>query len=824
MARRKHIHLRAIGVASNSFSSTDRAFSQEPRPVGNRKRHAADIREGLTTLVDGLGRAAAAQARHGVPEEQRGRSVTVTSRPGVQLSLPDAGVATRDRALLGLRRRWPTNGERRQNDNEQVEEARFFITERGFENMLTNLDEYVGWRGGRRPRNFLLFETADGFHESNVEEYWTDDETRLPLAAANAEWEIWTRRNLDAAFLSAAEEIGVDFEGGVTRFVDVDVRTVIATRRDVERLIEESAAVIELRGANTLVPPAEIVAAVVGDRGGGDAAARIRPAARGAPVVTLLDTGVNRRNPLLSGSLPASRCHAASLGWNVNDTDGHGTKMAGVALYGDLDETLGGAGEVTLDIALESVVVSAPGDPTKLPAREALAAAVDIVERTELPRVFCLAATAVGEAEDGRPTSTSATLDALAYSDGNSTRLICAAVGNVQTSASRPYRVSHYATQNVDHGVQSPAQALNALSVGAITNKCSTTSLLAPEGGLSPTSRTTQAWQVTHPRKPDIVMEGGNHFIDVGGRTSIPHVPDMVTTTSRDLARPVTVTGETSAATAAAARLACRTRARYPSMRAETIRALMVNSARWTDEMERLRQAHLGSGLSPARAAEQVLRCFGWGVPDEERLFWSADDALTMVIEDTLRPFALAGSYVRMAQMKSFRLPWPDRALEALGATPIEMRCTLSYFVEPDPVEFARGRRELYASHRLKFDLKRHGETDDQALGRFNSEVDAEPGSADDAGWMLGSRLRTRGSLQQDIWQGRAYQLRQRDLLMVAPNRGWWTRRTHRRYDRDVQFSLVVTITTPEVRTSLWAEAMAQVEASVPLAAAVVAS
>jgi hypothetical protein len=205
-------------------------------------------------------------------------------------------------------------------------------------------------------------------------------------------------------------------------------------------------------------------------------------------------------------------------------------------------------------------------------------------------------------------------------------------------------------------------------------------------------------------------------------------------------------------------------------------------------------------------------------------LFWSADDALTMVVEDTLRPFTLAGTYVRIAQMKSFRLPWPDQALDALGAAPIEMRCTLSYFVEPDPAEFAAGRRELYASHRLKFDLKRHGETDGQALARYNSDVEAEPGGADDVGWLLGARLRTRGSLHQDVWSGRAYQLRDRNLLMVAPNRGWWTRRMHRRYDRDVHFSLVVTITSPEVRTDLYTETLAQVQASVPLAAAIVAT
>jgi len=822
MARHKHIHLRAIGAASESFTSPDTGRGSTPPPVPNRRQHAANLREGLDPLLGGLDKLVAAQERHGVPPGNRGRAVTVRARPGVQLYLPDAGLDTRNRALLGVRRRWPAAAEGRRNDSLQVDEARFFVTEKGLADMTATLEEYIVWTAGRRPKNFYLFESADAFGSSTIEEYWTDDEAKLPIATASSEWEIWTRRSLDDAFLSAADAIGVDIEGSVTRFVDVDVRTIIGSRRDVERLIHESAAVVELRGASSFAPPAEIAASSERVAEMDRAVERITPAPAGNPVVTILDTGVNRRHPMLSSSLPARRCHTALPAWSSADGDGHGTKMAGIALFGEVDAVLAGTEDTELEIGLESVVVSAPGNPDRLPAREALANAVRIVERTTLPRVFCLAATAVGEAEDGRPTSTSATLDALAFNDGEATRLICVAVGNVQTSATRPYRTSHYAGHNEDHGVQSPAQALNALSVGAVTNKCSTANLLAPSGGLSPTSRTTHAWRVSHPRKPDIVMEGGNHFVASGGRTSIPHVPDMVRTTSRDLSRLVTVTGETSAATAAAAHLAGVTKARYPAMRAETIRALMVNSARWTGEMERLHAGHVATGMSTTKATEQVLRCFGWGVPDEERLFWSAEDALTLVIEDTMRPFMRAQGYVRMGQMKSFNLPWPDAALEQLGATPVEMRCTLSYFVEPDPIEFAVGRRELYASHRLKFDLKQYGESVEQALSRFNDDVEAEPGPNDDGGWLLGNRSRPRGSLQHDVWRGRAYELRERNLLMVAPNRGWWAKLPRQRYDNDVRFSLVVTISSPEAEVDLYAEVLTQVQASAALATAVV--
>ncbi len=37
--------------------------------------------------------------------------------------------------------------------------------------------------------------------------------------------------------------------------------------------------------------------------------------------------------------------------------------------------------------------------------------------------------------------------------------------------------------------------------------------------------------------------------------------------------------------------------------------------------------------------------------------------------------------------MKYFKLPWPSSELAKLNQTTVEMRCTLSYFVEPDPTQ-----------------------------------------------------------------------------------------------------------------------------------------
>jgi hypothetical protein len=166
--------------------------------------------------------------------------------------------------------------------------------------------------------------------------------------------------------------------------------------------------------------------------------------------VTLLDTGVNRENPFLTASLPVDRCHVAQAGWDPFDSNGHGTKMAGVALFGDIERLIGSAEPVRLLVGLESVTVAEPGSAFRLPARDALREAINIVEASPRRRVYCLAATALGEAEDGRPTSTSSMLDQLAFGDGRHTRLICAAAGNVATGPEYPYQVSQYETLNVN--------------------------------------------------------------------------------------------------------------------------------------------------------------------------------------------------------------------------------------------------------------------------------------------------------------------------------------------------------------------------------------
>lgn len=84
-----------------------------------------------------------------------------------------------------------------------------------------------------------------------------------------------------------------------------------------------------------------------------------------------------------------------------------------------------------------------------------------------------------------------------------------------------------------------------------------------------------------------------------------------------------------------------------------------------------------------------------------------------------------------MREMHLHNFPWPKDALVSLGKTPVEIRVTLSYFIEPSPgiIERGAGGRYKYESHGLRFEVKRPTEKIDDFRARINRQVrDEEEG------------------------------------------------------------------------------------------------
>jgi hypothetical protein len=238
----------------------------------------------------------------------------------------------------------------------------------------------------------------------------------------------------------------------------------------------------------------------------------------------------------------------------------------------------------------------------------------------------------------GGPTAWSAALDKLSMGvgadfsiDDEDKKLFVVSVGNIRDDLQH----GEYSARNDLEPVENPAQSWNALSVGGATFKTFSEdagldgwSLLAGHGDISPTSRTSVSWaEKDWPIKPDIVLEGGNCVSD--GRI-VSHDADLgLLTTGRDI--PLIYSCETSAATAQAARMAAILQAEYPEYWPETIRGLLVHSARWNDTMlrgKRFNQMRVGD-------KENLLRRFGYGVPDLGIAQYSASNRACLISQHT---------------------------------------------------------------------------------------------------------------------------------------------------------------------------------------------
>ena len=216
-----------------------------------------------------------------------------------------------------------------------------------------------------------------------------------------------------------------------------------------------------------------------------------------SPYVCLLDTGVNRGHPLLTKALARADLHTVDPNWGSDDTHGHGTSMAGVALAGDLTELLTKNGPVDFQHRLESVKLLPTDGATGNDPQHHGFLTMEAVARPEVTapfrrRVFGMAVTARDNRDRGRPSAWSATIDALAADvegDGFSPRLLIVAAGNIIDR----HAWSQYPDSNDSDSVHDPAQAWNALTIGASTDLVRITESdadeykpIASEGALSP--------------------------------------------------------------------------------------------------------------------------------------------------------------------------------------------------------------------------------------------------------------------------------------------------------------------------------------------------
>jgi hypothetical protein len=217
----------------------------------------------------------------------------------------------------------------------------------------------------------------------------------------------------------------------------------------------------------------------------------------------------------------------------------------------------------------------------------------------------------------------------------------------------------------------------------------------------------------------------------------------------------------------------------------------------------------VSSGVQ-ARAA--LLRRYGFGVPRLDRALQSATDALTLIAQGTMHPFQNG----QMREIHFHTMPWPKSTLASLGPSAVQLRATLSYFIEPNPSRKGWTKKHRYQSHGLRFRIKGPTESVDEFRKRLNADAlsddEKRPQTPDDDGWFLGSRTRERGSLHSDMWTGTSADLADREVIAVYPVSGWWKDQKGRdRSGAGVHYSLILSIETLVEGVDIWTPVAQQV-------------
>lgn len=685
------------------------------------------------------------------------------------------------------------------------------------------------YRNTTNPKNASLVNSIEDISLAILESFWTDKSVLIP--SNEKKWcEVWlnvnTKDNLVneqlSQFYSTLENIGIEYKHNSTiLFPERTVLLIYANREQLVELMLQSDLLAELRGGQELAGFWVNESRAEQQLWIDDLLNRIQIIESNVKVC-ILDSGVNFGHQLLQPVLNEEHTLTVNPQWGTDDhvnRTGHGTLMAGIAVYGEFEKILVSKSQVLITHKLCSVKILPR--PNQQQTNIELWGDITIqgISRAEINDpdsnfVFCLSVTANEDTYNGRPSSWSGAIDNLAFGDGENQRLIIISAGNMSNYYPDLNDLLNYPNINYISSIQNPSQAWNALVVGAFTEKIRVDDHiyneyrpLANEGQLSPHSTTSKLWENKWPNKPDVVFEGGN----------LLKSPDNIITTHEDLEllstsksfniKPFGTINATSAAAAQASWFAAKIAFEYPNAWPETIRGLMVHSASWNTAM--LSQLN----VRPNSKADfgNLLKTFGFGVPNINNALYNQESAFTYIVQETIQPFIFnsVNKQPEINEIQFYKLPWPRELLLEMDRTPVKFKITLSYFIEPGAGEIGWKDKYRYQSHGLRFDINNIDENEDAFRKRVNiaareenEDVNTKSGSSR---WKIGRDIRSKGSIHSDIIELTAAEFAECNLIAIYPVIGWWRERKHLgKVECITRYSLIISLETPAQDVELY--------------------
>lgn len=510
--------------------------------------------------------------------------------------------------------------------------------------------------------------------------------------------------------------------------------------------------------------------------------------------VCVLDSGVNTNHPLLAPAIAESADFIGDT--DGMDLNGHGTAVAGVALYGDL-EACNSTNYWHPELWIfNGRILDENAEFDSSSIEKTLIEAVTYFVEEHQCRIFNLSLGNSNAPYDNRHIRGIAyVLDKLAR-DFNILFVVSAGnfSGSIDPDVPRhSWRDEFPEYLLADESIIiDPAPALNVLTVGSLARHNATFDAqrypeigqLAPATENQPSPFTRHGPTIKGAIKPELVAMGGNLASPIRTGNELNAVMrgmGVLTCNSRFVGN--TLFSEISGTSFAApyiTHLAGRLLNNYPKASANLLRALLVNHANMLSEIESSFPEDMKKSYRSANGRDAFRDIAGYGAVDEGELFRSSQNAVVLMAEEK----------IENNSHHFFELPLPDDFLRSQRASR-EIRVTLSY------CPAVRTTRIDYVATKMSFRLVK-----DQSLEsvqrHFNHSTQDETKTRNDDATSnrdISAELRGKGTVQSSTWR----------IKQPKPSEKWFVVIT--RQDRDwgealsfeqEDYALVVTVTDRE--------------------------
>jgi hypothetical protein len=506
-----------------------------------------------------------------------------------------------------------------------------------------------------------------------------------------------------------------------------------------------------------------------------------------ASKICVLDSGINTNHVLLQGAIGDAQSFID--GEDESDSVGHGTAVAGVALFGDMEQRIE-ANEWSRELWLLSGKILSNdehGNPVfdEKTIETTLINAITYFYNEYGCRIYNLSLGNLNAPyRHTHVSGIAVTLDELAreldilvvVSSGNYTG------SDIVNNWRDDY--PHYLLSE-DAALIDPAPAANVLTVGSYAKNTMTYGErryhaqgeinelhVANEGQVSPFSRSSQ--NAKSALKPDLLAHGGNFSISARreGQSwkQISQHLGVITLNHNPLGN--TLLSEFSGTSFSApyiTHLAGRLLNNYPDASANLLRALLANHARVTQEIS-----------ATFNKKEHIRRVAGYGVVDEDSLFKSSEEHVVLISEEQ----------IENDKHQFFEIPIPDDYFRKGKAT---RTVTVSLAYSPS----VRSTRLEYLTTKIKFHLV-NADSLDAVSEAFNNDNKKKVDSikeTDGTKRNITQDERSRGTLQSSTWTYNQFGKSRKLYLVVTRQDQLWA---HEQVEVKENYALAISITDRE--------------------------